>query len=224
MARALGNGDRVQCERRSVMIKRSKSQEQAPLYWRPDFRDREQLPDIKTVRTGFFLSAVAATLAAMTLIFVGIREYKIMNLKGNIEEVQKEIDVYRVENGLIVNKNKAFRDNMLKIQEIVSFVDEKAVASDLIIDIAGALSEGMVFRKFEYKDEAARFEGTIPFGVDSDGALNGFIDNLKAIESLNTRFKKFNQTSVVRQKATGDVDFVVDMINEDAKKKNRRKR
>ena len=205
------------------MIKRSKRQEQAPLYWRPDFRDREQLPDIKTVRTGFFLSALAITLAVMTLIFVGIREYKIMNLKGNIEEVQKEIDVYRVENALIVNKNKAFRDNMLKVQEIVAFVDEKAVVSDLIMDIAGALSEGMVFRKFEYKDDSARFEGTIPSAIDSDSALNGFIENLKAIESLNTRFKTFNQTSVVRQKETGDVDFVVDMKNENAKK-NRRKR
>ena len=224
MARSFGDGSRIQCERRGIVIKRSKRQEQAPLYWRPDFRDREQLPDIKTIRTGFFLSALAATLAAMTLIFVGIREYKIMNLKGNIEEIQKEIDVYRVENALIVNKNKAFRENILKIQEIVAFVDEKAVSSDLIMDVAGALSGGMVFRKFEYKEATARFEGTIPSKVDSDNALNGFIENLKAIESLNTRFKKFNQTSVVRQKESGDVDFIVDMNNEDAKKKNRRRR
>jgi len=223
LARAFGDGRRSQCERFGFMIKGKKREESAVVCWRPDFRDRERLPDIKSVRTGFFVSALAITLAATMAIIVGIREYKIMNLRENIAEIQKEIDVYRVENAIIVNKNKEFRDHMLKIQEIVKFAEEKLVVSDLIMDVAQALPQGVLFKKFEYTEEEAKFEGMIPAEVNSDQALNQFIAGLKSIDSLKDRFKNFKQTSVARQSETGNVDFVVDINSMDAKDKRRKR-
>jgi hypothetical protein len=61
------------------------------LNWRPDFRDRQSLPDIKTVRTTFFISAIAVTIAVMSVMHVGFQEYTIYSLERKIEEGKTEI-------------------------------------------------------------------------------------------------------------------------------------
>ena len=64
---------------------------EAELNWRPDFRDRQSLPDIKTVRTTFFITAIAVTIAVVSIMHVGFQEYKIYSLGKKIEEGKAEI-------------------------------------------------------------------------------------------------------------------------------------
>ena len=68
-----------------------KVEAEAELNWRPDFRDRQSLPDIRTVRTTFFITAIAVTIAVMSVMHVGFQEYNIYSLGKKIEEGEAEI-------------------------------------------------------------------------------------------------------------------------------------
>ena len=205
------------------MIKGLKRQEKKALHWRPNFRDAEHLPDIKTVRTGFFVNAVVGTLAIAIAMFVGFREYTIADLGNSIEEIKGEIEEYRVENDVVVRKNKFYRDSMLKMNEIVSFVEGKVVVSELLIDIAQAMSEGMTCRRFNYTETTAVFDGTLKASEDSDSAMNEFIERLRNIKSLRDRFTSFEQTSVTRQKGTGYLDFTIEISGSKVNDRERRR-
>jgi hypothetical protein len=67
--------------------KRGKKTEIGSLNWRPDFRDADALPDVKTVRTSFFVSALALSLAMMSLMHVGFHEYSIISAQAKVEAV-----------------------------------------------------------------------------------------------------------------------------------------
>src|SRR3954462_112783 len=60
--------------------------------WHPNFRNYEKLPDIKVVRTAFFVNVAAITIALAAAIFFGLKEWQLHVLRGQIAVRQGQID------------------------------------------------------------------------------------------------------------------------------------
>ncbi|HUR59026.1 MAG TPA: hypothetical protein VM029_15030, partial [Opitutaceae bacterium] len=59
--------------------------------WHPNFRNYEKLPDIKVVRTAFFVNGAAIFLALSLVTYFGFKEWQLHVLQGQIAAADKQI-------------------------------------------------------------------------------------------------------------------------------------
>lgn len=200
-----------------------KPEETVSLNWRPDFRDHDSLPDIKTVRTSFFLSAVAVTIAIMSLMHVGFYEYSIYSLGKRIEKGKAEIAARQGHHAKAIGMNNRFIDHERRIDEIYTFENGQLVASDLILDVGNSLMPGMSLASVEYKDEKTVFQGFVVASEETDSLLKEYMDRLRNVDTLRERYTDITQISVERQKGTDEIKFHLEASNpeeDDNPKKN----
>ena len=114
-----------------------KVEAEAELNWRPDFRDRQSLPDIRTVRTTFFITAIAVTIAVMSVMHVGFQEYNIYSLGKKIEEGEAEISSRQDLHVKVIAMKNLFLAQEKRIDEINTFEEltiESLEVNDEVFD------------------------------------------------------------------------------------------
>ena len=190
-----------------------KVQVEAELNWRPDFRDRQSLPDIKTVRTTFFISAIAVTIALMSVMHVGFQEYTIYSLGKKIEEGKAEIAARQALHVKAIRMNNLFLAQENRIDEINTFEEKQLAASDLILDSGKSLSPGMSLLSIDYIDEKAVFQGFVVASEETDSLLKDYMEKLRNVDSLKDRYADINQVSVERESGTDLIKFHLEAVN-----------
>ncbi len=193
------------------------------LNWRPDFRDRSSLPDIKTVRTSFFFSAIAMTIAVMSLMHVGFYEYTIYSLEKKIEEGKAEIAARQGHHAKAIGMNNLFIKQERRIDEINTFEEGQLVASDLIIDAGRSLMPGMSLLNVEYIDGKTVFQGYVVASEETDSLLKEYMEKLRNVNSLKDRFAEFNQVSVERNAGSDQIRFHLEAVNPDDSNKAKKR-
>ena len=183
------------------------------LNWRPDFRDRQSLPDIKTVRTTFFISAIAVTIAVMSVMHVGFQEYTIYSLGKKIEEGKAEIAARQALHVKAIRMNNLFLAQENRIDEINTFEEKQLAASDLILDSGKSLSPGMSLLSIDYVDEKAVFQGFVVASEETDSLLKDYMEKLRNVDSLKDRYADINQVSVERESGTDLIKFHLEAVN-----------
>ena len=190
-----------------------KVQVEAELNWRPDFRDRQSLPDIKTVRTTFFISAIAVTIALMSVMHVGFQEYTIYSLGKKIEEGKAEISSRQDLHVKAIGMKNLFLAQEKRIDEINTFEERQLAASDLILDSGKSLSPGMSLLSIDYIDEKAVFQGFVVASEETDSLLKDYMEKLRNVDSLKDRYADINQVSVERESGTDLIKFHLEAVN-----------
>ena len=183
------------------------------LNWRPDFRDRQSLPDIKTVRTTFFISAIAVTIALMSVMHVGFQEYTIYSLGKKIEEGKAKIASRQDLHVKAIGMKNLFLAQEKRIDDINTFEERQLAASDLILDSGKSLSPGMSLLSIEYIDEKAVFQGFVLASEEADSLLKDYIEKLRNVDSLKDRYADINQVLVERESGTDLIKFHLEAIN-----------
>ena len=186
---------------------------EAELNWRPDFRDRQSLPDIRTVRTTFFITAIAVTIAVMSVMHVGFQEYNIYSLGKKIEEGKAEISSRQDLHVKAIGMKNLFLAQEKRIDEINTFEERQLAASDLILDSGKSLSPGMSLLSIEYIDEKAVFQGFVLASEEADSLLKDYIEKLRNVDSLKDRYADINQVLVDRESGTDLIKFHLEAIN-----------
>ena len=186
---------------------------EAELNWRPDFRDRQSLPDIRTVRTTFFITAIAVTIAVMSVMHVGFQEYNIYSLGKKIEEGNAEISSRQDLHVKAIGMKNLFLAEEKRIDEINTFEERQLAASDLILDSGKSLSPGMSLLSIEYIDEKAVFQGFVLASEEADSLLKDYIEKLRNVDSLKDRYADINQVLVERESGTDLIKFHLEAIN-----------
>lgn len=201
-----------------------KVEEVLELSWRPDFRDRDSLPDIKTVRTSFFLSAIAVTIAVMSVMHVGFYEYTIYASGKKIEKGKAEVATRQGLHAKAIGMNNRFIDYSKRIEEINTFEKDQMIASNLILDVGESLMPGMTLLSVEYKEDRTVLQGYVVASEETDSLLKEYMDKLRNVDTLKNRYADFTQISVERQAGTDQIKFHLEATNPeesaDVKKKS----
>lgn len=179
--------------------------------WRPDFRDIEDLPDIKVIRSGFFLSAFFVSMAVALLLFVFFREYQKSTTEKNVVELQEEVDAYREEHDRVVKLNKEFMELMKSIEEIDAHRSGQVVLSDLILDISSSLVEGMALSQISYGEDEVVLSGVIDVPAEEASvAVDSFMNTLRE-EKVDQEFYPIYSLDNLERKDGGGMSFKITM-------------
>ncbi|MCX6953744.1 MAG: hypothetical protein NTV51_16455 [Verrucomicrobia bacterium] len=171
--------------------------------WHPNFRNFEKLPDIKVVRTAFFVNGAAVTIALALLIYCGRQEWQIMDLNAQLADWQSQIERDKPASDKAVALYKKFQAEELKINEVNAFIKSKPPVSDLIVHLGQTLPANIAFDGLDLRENGLVLRLTVRGASDAAlGYATTYLDQLKADKEL-AAFEDVSITTSTRNPTTG---------------------
>jgi len=108
-------------------LKKKSDADRAPLVpsWHPNFRNFEKLPDIKVVRTAFFVNGAAVFIALAVLLYFGKQEWELRSLNAQKDEAERQIVAKKPGSERAVVLYKKFQVEEAKVNEVDTFVKSR---------------------------------------------------------------------------------------------------
>jgi len=172
--------------------------------WHPNFRNYEKLPDIKVVRTAFFINGVAISVALALLIYFGVQEWQLRVLHGQVADAERRIAQDKPASSQAVVAFRKFQAEEAKIKEVDTFVSSKLIVSDLILHVGRTLPVNIAVDSIDLRDVALVLRLSVRGARDAAaGYATTYLDQLKADEKLAQWFELVEMTSISPNPATG---------------------
>ena len=188
--------------------------------WHPNFRNYQQLPDIKVVRTAFFVNGIAAFIALGLLVFLGKREYELHSLRSQIASYQAQID--RDTPGS--NQAKAlfvkFQEQEKRIKEVEAFTKSKPSVSEILLRLGETRPKNIALDAIEVR--APESNPAVPPMIVLVGSVRGtselasgeaaaYQDLLKNDPILGPKLDDVAVTNSTRDAGTGRLKIEINM-------------
>jgi hypothetical protein len=180
--------------------------------WHPNFRNFAALPDIKPVRTAFFVNGFAALFAFALLVFLGQREYALHSINTQIATRQHEIDRDKPGSEQAVALYKKFQDEEKKLHDVETFVKSKPLISELLQRFGETRPKDIALEGLDIRapdgvlPPSISVRGTVRGAPDlATGTASSYLDILKNDEVMGPKFDDvaFTANGVSRNSTTG---------------------
>jgi hypothetical protein len=188
----------------SLLKKKSDAAAPAVAPWHPNFRNYEKLPDIKVVRTAFFINGAAIFLAIGLATYFGFKEWQLRVIRGQIADAERLIARDKPSSDQAVALFKKFQAEESKVTEVDAFLKSKARVTDLVLHLGRTLPENIAFDSVDLRETALVLRLSVK--GEPDIALehaNKYLTQLQADKVLAQRFDPAEMTSASPNPATG---------------------
>ncbi len=180
--------------------------------WRPDFRDVAALPDLKTVRTSFFLNMSASAVAGAVLLFSAHREWNAASLKRTLADVEARTAEADPANKKAIAEFVAFQAEQKKFEEAQKLVSANFRLSDFFLRLGETLPPGLRLTRVELRSmtTGVMIGGSVN-GLDiaANEAVSDYEKRLREDERLAKLFPEIVLTNVIRDQASGRLVFEI---------------
>lgn len=188
------------------LLKKKSEADAAPAMpaWHPNFRNYEKLPDVKVVRTAFFINGVSVFLAVALLVYTGFREWQIRVIGGQVADIQEQIGRSKEASDQAIALYKKFQADEVRAGEVETFQRSKPVVSALLLRLAQTIPKDIALDTFELRENGL----TLRMSVRGDAAAasghaTAYLEQLRTDKELSL-FDQFTFTSTpTRNPATG---------------------
>ena len=114
-------------------------------FWRPNFVNQAELPDIKVVRTDFIINFVAVTLTLCLGFFLLQREYRAYSLGQAISQMEQQIRVADADDIESLKLSESFRKSAQYVIEVEQFYDSPFLAHEVIYGLSQIKPDDLIF-------------------------------------------------------------------------------
>lgn len=177
----------------------------APLVpaWHPNFRNFEKLPDIKVVRTAFFVNGAAVSITLALAIYFGMQEWQLRGLSAQIADAQSQIDQNKSGSDKAVVLYKKFQTEEARIAEVEAFMKSKPIVSDVVVHLGQTVPSNIAFDGLDFRDNGLVLRLTVRGNSAAAlGYATNYLEQLRADKKLSV-FDEFSITTSTRNPATG---------------------
>jgi hypothetical protein len=188
-----------------LSLPKKKSEADAPqsAAWHPNFRNYEKLPDIKVVRTAFFVNGAAILLAVSLSIYFGYKEWSLHVLRGQIASADALIRRDKPISDQAVAQFKKFQTEEARINEVDTFLKSKPSVSLLIIHLGRTLPPNIAIDSVILADNGLVLRISVKGGDAGPGFANAYLEQLKVDKVLTERFDPAEMTTITINPTTG---------------------
>jgi len=187
--------------------------------WHPDFRDQGALPDIKVVRTAFFVNGAAIFIAAVLLVYLGAREYELYSLRSQVKFWEGQIARDQASSAQAIILYKKFQEEEKRINEAAAFLKSRPAPSELLQRLGETRPRNIAFDYIEIKDTGVTVRGVVRGASElATGEVSAYLDLLKKDPFFKPRFEDPVATGVSRTASSGRLRMEVFMKFKAAKK------
>jgi len=172
--------------------------------WHPNFRNAEALPDIKVVRTAFFVNGVAIFAVLTVGIYCALQEWQIHTLHRQIADCESRIDRDKRKSEQAVALFYKFQAEEARVREVEQFLKSRPAASALIVRFGQTLPKEIALDSFDLRENGLALRATVRGAPDAAaGRASTYINLLKADPVLAGQFEEVTQTSLSRNPENG---------------------
>lgn len=174
------------------------------LAWHPNFRNYEKLPDIKVVRTVFFVNVAAITLVVAAAAYVAFDLYSYFSLMSQVAEAEVRIEKDKKASNSAIADFKKFQEEEKKFAEIDAFLTARPTISRLLLQLGPTLPKNLAYSQFELKDRILTIRGIVRGAPElASGEAKQYVETLRSDKVLKELFEEIQLTNMSRNPATG---------------------
>jgi len=129
--------------------------------WHPDFRDVRKLPDVKVVRTAFFIHGALAFAVVLLAGRLAFREWQVREVAGNIAEEERKIARARPVSVAALQQYQAFREDHARVEEVAAFVAARPSAPALLRRLGETMPPDLALDGFELREDGVALRFTV---------------------------------------------------------------
>jgi hypothetical protein len=187
--------------------------------WHPSFRNYERLPDIKVVRTVFFVNAVAITVTiAMFTVFI-FKEYHLHSLRRQVADVRAQCDRDKPGSNQAIAWFKKYQGEEKKILEVDAFLKARHLFSDLVLQIGQTLPKNIALTSLDEHDNGLVMRGSVRGAPElASGEASNYVEQLRGDPAIKKIFDEITLTSISRNVTTGRLSIELFLKFQGAKK------
>lgn len=120
--------------------------------WHPNFRNYQKLPDIKVVRTAFFINGFTALIAISMIVWTVKREYELHATNAAIADFQAQIDKDEPESKKAIALFGKFKDEEKRANDVEAFVKSKPLVSDILQRFAETRPKNVAIKSIDLRE------------------------------------------------------------------------
>lgn len=179
--------------------------------WHPNFRNKTELPDIKTVRTKFFVNVLFVLLAICGALFYAYQEYTVREIDKQILTAEAQVSIATKPSSDAILLYQKFLEEEAKIKELTSFLSaERLVFSDFLIAVGKAIPADVSVTTIQYRSGDVLIGGIVKGAPElASGVAASFEKQLKESTEINKKFKTISLTALNRDSKTEFLNFVI---------------
>jgi hypothetical protein len=181
--------------------------------WHPNFRNFDRLPDVKVVRTSFFVNCAAIVITLGFSLYSGLQEYNLHEIRVQINDWQRQIDDNKKPSEQAVQLYQQFQAGEQKVAEVAGFVKTDFVRSDFVIELGQSLPKNIVLDSIDLHEGGVTLRGIVR-GASSDeafGQAQTYINQLQADPSLTQKFDAITMPNIDPDTKANQMDFEISM-------------
>jgi Tfp pilus assembly protein PilN len=178
--------------------------------WHANFRVAEGLPDLKPIRTSFFINLLFITLAVAALLFTAHREFLGYSIRSEIELSNESVAGISARNAQLLSLNQEFNDASVVISSAEKFLKGQMVGSQLLISLSRSLPDSMDFTSITFEGGKLILRGNIRGASETASTrVTAYLDVLRKDEIIGNRLSEISLTSLVRDPRTQGMSFEI---------------
>ncbi|HRI81274.1 MAG TPA: hypothetical protein PLF88_02475 [Opitutaceae bacterium] len=172
--------------------------------WHPNFRNYEQLPDTKAVRTSFFINGGAITVALVLLVYFAVQELQLHSINAQVADWDAQIARDRPASNQAVTQFKQFQAEEAKIAEVTTFLSVRPVVSNLVLRVGQTLPANIALDAFDLRENTINLRATVRGSPDmASGYASQYVDQLRGDAILGPLLDDVALTNINRVPSTG---------------------
>lgn len=154
--------------------------------WHPDFRVLGKLPDIKVVRTAFFINGAAALVVIALATYLGYGEWQLRALRAQMAEADTLIARHKPLSVQAVAQFKKFQAEEARIKEVDAFVSARPPLSGLLLHLSDIFPANLALDNLEWRETGLLLRFSVKGAPDvASGYATAFRDQLAADKVLS---------------------------------------
>lgn len=172
--------------------------------WHPSFRDYETLPDVKVVRTAFFVNGVAVLVVVALLLWLGYTEYQAKSLRQQRDLLDQQIAREKPASMRAIAQFKKFQAEETKVAAVAAFVASRPALSTIVLRLGETRPPNVALEALEWRDGVLALRASVRGTADAaSGYASAYVEQLRGDAVIGPLFDEVSLTSLARNPATG---------------------
>jgi hypothetical protein len=178
--------------------------------WRPDFRDFEQLPDVKTVRAALYVNIAAIAVTALVVLLVVQREWSVISLRNTLANVETDIEQTQPKSESARAAFTQFQAEERRFREAHALVSDPFRLADFLVHLGTINPLDVNVRRVDFRGpgQTLTILGAVR-GLDAAASdvASQFVRQLQTDPVLKTHFEAISLTNLGRNVDEGSLNL-----------------
>jgi len=178
--------------------------------WHPNFRNAELLPDVKVVRTAFFINGAAILVVIVLSLYLIQSELGLHSLREQTANWQQQINNEKPGSDKAVVQFQKFQDEEKTLMELKQFQASKIVGSEFLLELGESLPPRITLATVDYHGGSITLRGAIAGSPDeASGDASAYLNVLGKHPAFAGKFESISLTGITRNPTTSGISFEI---------------